>query len=152
MKSAHHDSLCSRFAGDNFSKINSSLPTNAGWNTRCAMVSQARWSIDTSIVSQNMVRLIQCQCKSRLQSGNLGIKKRIFNQIITVWPCCLPPPSCPDTEAVPQLIKSVWLVEIPEVPLAAYEHQNKATLMKQNGLKYDNKSAKQQQHRAPAIL
>ena len=73
-KSAHRDSLCSRFAGDNFfCEINSGLPVNAGWNTCCAMVSQARLSIDTSIVSQSRVRLIQCQCRSRLQIANLGI-------------------------------------------------------------------------------
>ena len=81
-----------QFAGDNFSRnlltaiafvpgspetifreINSGQPVNAGWNTCCAMVSQARLSIDTSIVSQSRVRLIQCQCRSRLQIANLGI-------------------------------------------------------------------------------
>ena len=81
-----------QFAGDNFSRnlltaitfvpgspetifrgINSGLPVNAGWNTCCAMVSQARLSIDTSIVSQSRIRLIQCQCRSRLQIANLGI-------------------------------------------------------------------------------
>ena len=78
-KSAHRDSLCSRFAGDNFSR-----PVNAGWNTCCAIrfsdtrrgyaiVSHARLSIDTSIVSQSRVRLIQCQCRSRLQITNLVI-------------------------------------------------------------------------------
>ena len=41
--------------------------SNAGWNTCCAMVSHARWSIDTAIVSQSKVKLIHCQCKSRLQ-------------------------------------------------------------------------------------
>ena len=56
-----------------FREINSSLPVNAGWNTCCAMVSQARRSIDTSIVSQSRVWLIQCQCKSRLQIANLAI-------------------------------------------------------------------------------
>ena len=81
-----------QFAGDNFSRnpltviafvpgsletifreINSSLPVNAGWNTCCAMVSQARQRIDTYIVSQSRVWLIQCQCKSRLRITNLGI-------------------------------------------------------------------------------
>ena len=81
-----------QFAGDNFSRnlltaiafvpgspetifreINSGLPVNAGWNTCCAMVNQAPLSIDTSIVSQSRVRLIQCQCRSRLQIANLGI-------------------------------------------------------------------------------
>ena len=47
-----------------FRKTNSSLPVNAGWNTWCAVVSHARRSIDTSIVSQSRVQLIQCQCKS----------------------------------------------------------------------------------------
>ena len=56
-----------------FREINSGLPVNAGWNTCCAMVSQARLSIDTSIVSQSKLRLIQCQCRSRLQIVNLGI-------------------------------------------------------------------------------
>ena len=56
-----------------FRKINSGLPVNAGYNTCCAMVSQARRSINTSIVSQSRARLIQCQCKSRLQMANLGI-------------------------------------------------------------------------------
>ena len=81
-----------QFAGDNFSRnlltaiafvpgspetifreINSGPPVNTGWNTCCAMVNQARLSIDTSIVSQSRVRLIQCQCRSRLQIANLGI-------------------------------------------------------------------------------
>ena len=81
-----------QFAGDNFSRnlftaiafdlgspetiyreINSGLPVNAGWNTCCAIVSQAQLSIDTSIVSQSRVRLIQCQCRLRLQIANLGI-------------------------------------------------------------------------------
>ena len=81
-----------QFAGDNFSwnlltaiafvpgspetifcEINSGLPVNVGWNTCCAMVNQARLSIDTSIVSQSRVRLIQCQCRSRLQIANVGI-------------------------------------------------------------------------------
>ena len=38
------------------------------------------------------------------------------------------------------------------VPLAVYAHQNKVTIMTQKGLKYDHKSAKWQQRRAPAIL
>ena len=73
-----------------FREINSSLPVNAGWNTCCAMVSQARRSIDTSIVSQSRVRLIQCQCKSRLQIANLGInnafliKSLLFDQAVYI--------------------------------------------------------------------
>ena len=70
------------------------LPVNAGWNTCCAMGSHTRRSIDTSIVSQSRVQLIQCQCKSRLQTANLGINNA-FNQIVAVWPRCLHPPSCP---------------------------------------------------------
>ena len=81
-----------QFVGDNFSRnlltaiafvlgpretifreTNSSLPVNADWNTCCAVVSHARRSIDTSIVSQSRVQLIQCQCKSRLQIANLSI-------------------------------------------------------------------------------
>ena len=104
---------CIQFAGDNFSwnlltaiafvpvrwrqfftKSTLSLPVNAGWNTCCAMGSHARRSIDTSIVSQSRVQLIQCQCKSRLQTANLGINNA-FNQIVAVLPRCLHPPSCP---------------------------------------------------------
>ena len=93
-KSAHRDSLCSCSLETIFREINSSLPVNAGWNTCCAMSSHARRSIDTSIVSQSRVQLIQCQCKSRLQTANLGINNA-FNQIVVVWPRCLHPPSCP---------------------------------------------------------
>ena len=64
-KSAHRDSLCSCSLETIFREINSSLPVNAGWNTCCAMGNHARRSIDTSIVSQSRVQLIQCQCKSR---------------------------------------------------------------------------------------
>ena len=103
---------CIQFAGDNFSRNlltviafvpvhwrqffakSTSLPGNAGWNTCCAMGSHTRRSIDTSIVSQSRVQLIQCQCKSRLQTANLGINNA-FNQIVEVWPRCLHPPSCP---------------------------------------------------------
>ena len=93
-KSAHRDSLCSCSLETIFREINSSLPVNAGWNTCCAMGSHARRSIDTSIVSQSRVQLIQCQCKSWLQTANLGINNA-FNQIVAVWPRCLHPPSCP---------------------------------------------------------
>ena len=93
-----------QFVGDNFSRnlltviafvlcpretifreTNSSLPVNAGWNTCCAMVSHARRSIDTSIVSQSRVQLIQCQCKSRLQIAYLGINNAFFNQTHAVY-------------------------------------------------------------------
>ena len=86
-----------QFAGDNFSRnsftgvafvlgpqetifreTNSSLLVNAGWNTCCAVVSHARRSTDTSIVSQSRVQLIQCQCKSRLQIANLGINNEFL--------------------------------------------------------------------------
>ena len=93
-KSAHHDSLCSCSLETIFREINSSLPVNASWNTCCAMGSHTRRSIDTSIVSQSRVQLIQCQCKWRLQTANLGINNA-FNQIIAVWPRCSHPPSCP---------------------------------------------------------
>ena len=82
-KSAHRDSLCSCSLETIFREINSSLPVNAGWNTCCAMGRHARRSIDTSIVSQSRVQLIQCQCKSRLQTANLGINNA-FNQIVAV--------------------------------------------------------------------
>ena len=119
-KFAHRDRLCSRSAGDNFSRnqlwptcspiqiwpsccffvpscarnkkaargsdLNrTSLPVNAGWNTCCVVVSHARRSIDTSIVSQSRVQLIQCQCKSRLQIANLDINNAFFNQIHAVY-------------------------------------------------------------------
>ena len=93
-KSAHPGSLCSCLLETIFREINSSLPVNAGWNPCCAMGSHARRSIDTSIVSQSRVQLIQCQCKSRLQTAYLGINNA-FNQIVAVWPRCLHPPSCP---------------------------------------------------------
>ena len=89
-KSAHQDSLCSCSLETIFCEINSSLPVNASWNTCCAMGSHARRSIDTSIVSKSRVQLIQCQCKSRLQTANLGINNA-FNQIVAVWPRCLHP-------------------------------------------------------------
>ena len=47
-------------------------------------------SIDTSIVSQRSVLLIQCQCKSRLQIANLGInnafliKSSLFNHAVYI--------------------------------------------------------------------
>ena len=101
-----------QFTGDNFSRnlltaipfvpgsqetifreINSSLPANTGWNTCCAMVSQARRSIDTSIVLQSTVQLIQCQCKSWLQIVNLGIKNMFLIKSLlfdhTVYICYL---------------------------------------------------------------
>ena len=56
-----------------FAKSTLAYLSNAGWNTCCAMVSHARWSIDTAIVSQSKVQLIHCQCKSRLQIANLDI-------------------------------------------------------------------------------
>ena len=58
-KSAHLDSLCSCSLETIFRQINSSLPVNAGWNTCCGMGSHARRSIDTFIVSQSRVQLIQ---------------------------------------------------------------------------------------------
>ena len=108
VKCAHRDSLCSQSQETIFHKINSCLPVNAGWNTCCAMVSHARRSIDTSIVSQIRVQLTQCQWKLRLHIAN-QIKRRSFNQIVAVSPRCLHPPSCPDTKTVPQQIKSAWL-------------------------------------------
>ena len=53
-KSAHRDSLCSRFAGDNFSRNQLQPTCQCGWNSCCVMVSH-----DTSIVSQSRVQLIQ---------------------------------------------------------------------------------------------
>ena len=72
-KSAHRDSLCSRFAGDNFSQ-------NQLWPTcQCGLEhmlcdrqpsSAEHWHLHCT---QSRVRLIQCQCRSRLQIANLGI-------------------------------------------------------------------------------
>ena len=158
-----------QFAGDNFSRnlltaiafvpgspetifreINFGLPVNAGWNTCCAMVSQARLSIDTSIVSQNKVRLIQCQCRSRLQIANLGInnaflmKSSLVDHTVYIRHLVQTDSSAANQERV--------IGRYSGVPLAVYAHQNKVTIMTQNGLKYDHKSAKWQQRRAPAIL
>ena len=72
-KFAHRGSIVPGSLETIFREINSGLPVNAGGNTCCAMVSQARRSIDTSIVSQSRVRLIQCHCKSWLQIANLII-------------------------------------------------------------------------------
>ena len=93
-KSAHRESLCSYSLETIFREINSNLPVNVGWNICCAIGSHARRSIDTSIVSQSRVELIQCQCQSRLQTANQGINNA-FNQIVAVWPRCLHLPSCP---------------------------------------------------------
>ena len=87
-----------QFAGDNFApnlltaiafvpgspdtifrEISTILPVNAGWNTCCVTVSKARQSIDTSIVSQSGVWLIQCRCKSRIQIVNLGINNAFYD-------------------------------------------------------------------------
>ena len=129
-----------------FREINSGLPVNAGWNTCCVMVTQAQLSIDNSIVSQSRVRLIQCQCRSRLQIANLGINNAFFNEIIAVY--------------IPHLVQTDSSTANQEpvigrysgVPLAVYAHQIMVTIMTQNGLKYDHKSAKWQQRRSPAIL
>ena len=44
------------------------------WSIACRIQTHTpHRSIDTSIVSQSRVQLIQCQCKSRLQIANLGI-------------------------------------------------------------------------------
>ena len=121
-----------QFAGDNFSQnlltaiafvpgspetifreINSGLPVNAGWNTCCAMVNQARLGTDTSIVSQSRVRLIQCQCRSRLQIANLGIKNAFLMKSSLVDHAVYIRHFV-QTETVPQQIKSVWLVDILE--------------------------------------
>ena len=107
-KSAHRDSLCSCSLETIFREINSSLPVNAGWNTCCAMGSHARRSIDTSIVSQSRVKLIQCQCKSRLRTANFGINN-IFNQIVAVWPRC---PSKNEMSILTQFSPSAHLVHI----------------------------------------
>ena len=58
-----------------FDEINSNLPVNMSWKTCCAMVSQARRSIDTSILWHSRVQLIQCQFKSQLQIVNFYINK-----------------------------------------------------------------------------
>ena len=73
-ESAHCDSLCSCWQETIFREIDSSLPGYAGWNTCCATVSHARWrpqSIDTSIVLQSTVQLIQCGCKLWLRTDTI---------------------------------------------------------------------------------
>ena len=134
-KSAYRNTLCSCSQETIFREINFSLPVNADWNSCCAMVRDARQTIETSTAPQSVVQLIHCQCKSRLQIANLGTKKRVFNQIVTIRPCCLHPPFCPRIETVPQQVKSAWLMDI---SLAVYAHQNKAVFIVQNGLKYDH--------------
>ena len=137
---------CIQFAGDNFSRnlLTAIAFVPVRWrqifakSTRAYLSmwagTHAVWwaamlgeSIDTSIVSQSRVQLIQCQCKSRLQTANLGINNA-FNQIVAVWPRCLHPPFYP-SQTVPQLIKRAWLVAI---PLAVHAHQNKAIFMMPN--------------------
>ena len=119
-----------------FREINSGLPVNAGWNTCCAMAGQARRSTDTSIVSQSRVRLIQCQCKSRLQIANLGINNAflIKSSLTTLFTSAILPRHWGNSAANKERV----IGRYSEV----YAHQNKAAIMTQNGLKYDHKSAK----------
>ena len=123
-----------------FREINSGLHVNAGWNTCCAMASQARRSTDTSIVSQSRVRLIQCQCKSRLQIANLGINNAflIKSSLTTLFTSAILPRHWDSTAANKERV----IGRYSEVPLAVYAHQNKAAIMTQSGLKYKDKSAK----------
>ena len=112
-----------------FRETNSSLPVNAGWNTCCAVVSHARRSIDTSIVSQSRVQLIQCQCKSRLQIANLGINNAFLIKSTRFTSAILSRHR--DSSAANQ---ERVIGRYSKIPLAVYAHQNKAVLMKQNGL------------------
>ena len=137
-----------QFAGDNFSRnlltaiafvlgqretifreTKSSLPVNAGWNTCCAVVSHARRSNDTSIVSQSRVQLIQCQCKSRLQIANLGINNSFLIKSTLFTSAILSRHR--DSSAANQ---ERVIGRYSKIPLAVYAHQNRAVLMTQNGL------------------
>ena len=92
------------------------------------MVSQARRTIDNSIVSQSRVRLIQCQCKLRLQIPNLGInnmfliKSSLFDHAVYICHLVLRN-SAANQECV--------IGRYSDVPLAVYAHQN-------NGAKWFN--------------
>ena len=129
-----------QFAGDNFSRnlltaiafvlgpretifreTNSSLPVNAGWNTCCAVVNHA---IDTSIVSQSRVQLIQCQCKSRLQIANLGINNAFLIKSTLFTSAILSRHR--DSSAANQ---ERVIGRYSKIPLAVYAHQNKAVPM-----------------------
>ena len=112
-----------------FRETNSSLPVNAGWNTCCAVVSHARRSIDTSIVSQSRVQLIQCRCKSRLQIANLGINNAFLIKSTLFTSAILSRHR--DSSAANQ---ERVIGRYSKVPLVVYAHQNKAVLMTQNRL------------------
>ena len=100
-----------------------------GWNTCCAVVSHARRSIDTSIVSQSRVQLIQCQCKSRLQIANLGINNAFLIKSTLFTSAILSRHR--DSSAANQ---ERVIGRYSKIPLAVYVHQIKAVLMTQNGL------------------
>ena len=97
------------------------------------MVSHARRSIDTSIVSQSRVQLIQCQCKSRLQIDNLGInnafliKSLLFDHAVYILHLV-------QTLGSSTANQERVISRYSKIPLAVYVHQNKAVLMTQNGL------------------
>ena len=102
---------CIQFAGDNFSRnlLTAIAFVPVRWRqffakSTCAYLSMragthaVRWAATlggalTPPLLQSRVQLIQCQCKSQLQTANLGINNA-FNQIVVVWPRCLHPPSC----------------------------------------------------------
>ena len=63
--------------------------------------------IDTLVVSQSRVQLIQWQSISGQKTADQGIDTMFFNQIIAVWPHCLHWSYCPDIETVPKQIKCV---------------------------------------------
>ena len=104
-----------RLAGDNFSRklLWASLAYlwNADGNTCCAMASNGRRIIDTSIVSQSRVLLIRCPCKSVPQTTDQG-KTNAFlikSSLTTCWH----PPFCEDGQVRSKSSASAWLVDIP---------------------------------------
>ena len=84
---------------------------NADGNTCCAMASNGRRTIDTSIVSQSRVLLIRCPCKSVPQTADQG-KTNAFlikSSLTTCWH----PPFCEDGQVCSKSSVSAWLVDIP---------------------------------------
>ena len=125
-KSAHRDSLCSRFARDNFSR-------NQLWPTcQCGLEHMLCHGQPSSAEHWHLhcrVRLIQCQCRSRLQIANLGInnaflmKSSPVDHAVYIRHLVQTDSSAANQERV--------IGRYSGVPLAVYAHQNKVTIMMQ---------------------
>ena len=104
-----------RLAGDNFSRnlLWASLAYlwNAGGNTCCAMASNGRWIIDTSIVSQSRILSIRCPCKSVPQTADQGKTNAFLIKLSLTT--CWHPPFCEDGQVRSKSSASAWLVDIP---------------------------------------